>query len=75
LRLRQTYQPAERIPLAYSEFGLGVVLLGLGRPDEAIPYLEAVAETFSETDPRGRVTRERLAEARAAVVARADEGG
>ncbi len=75
LRLRQTYQPDERIPLAYSEFGLGVVLLGLGRPDEAIPYLEAVAETFSETDPRGRVTRERLAEARAAVVARADEGG
>jgi eukaryotic-like serine/threonine-protein kinase len=65
LRLRQQYQPDERVPLAYSEYGLGVVLLGLGRPAEAIPLLEAVDATFSENDLRGRAARERLAEARA----------
>jgi eukaryotic-like serine/threonine-protein kinase len=68
LRLRMLYQPEERIPLAYSEFGLGVVLIGLGRPDEAIPYLQRVVDTFAEADPRGRLARERLAEAQEALV-------
>jgi eukaryotic-like serine/threonine-protein kinase len=65
LRLRRQYQPEERVPQAYSEYGLGVVLLGLGRPAEAVPLLEAVAATFSESDLRGRAARERLAEAKA----------
>lgn len=68
LRLRTLYQPEERIPLAYSEFGLGVVLIGLGRPDEAIPYLERVVDTFAETDSRGRAARGRLAEAQEALL-------
>jgi eukaryotic-like serine/threonine-protein kinase len=64
LRLRQLHQPGERGANAYSHFGLGVVLIDLGRPAEAISHLEFVAETFGEDDFRGRRAREELQRAR-----------
>jgi eukaryotic-like serine/threonine-protein kinase len=67
LLLRELYQPGDRTRLAYSEFGLGVVLIGLGRPAEAVPFLRRVAETFPESDMRGRLAREHLAQALAAA--------
>ncbi|MFU8861742.1 MAG: protein kinase domain-containing protein [Cyclonatronaceae bacterium] len=60
LRLRQLHQPDERGANAYSHFGLGVVLIDLGRPAEAISHLEFVAETFGEDDFRGQRARAQL---------------
>ena len=67
LRTLDAAQQIEPENLAVTHM-LGLTYLESGDAAAAIPYLQRVVDTFAETDPRGRLARERLAEAQEALV-------
>jgi eukaryotic-like serine/threonine-protein kinase len=66
LQLRRTHQPDEASPIAYSEYGLALVLLETDRPRQAEVLLRSVMVTFPLTDVRGRFARHHMVRALAA---------
>ena len=51
LRIRQTVYPAHRVGIAFSLYGLGVVVVGLGRAREGETHLRAALEILKEEIP------------------------